>query len=153
MAHYPNNNEFLNGWIRSTVRNLLRYDADMGVITHVFGNQVIADIQERPNFPERTYGEAFYGDFHHPNAEFRPYTRQLMALLPFHFLLEHLSDAGSYRSWVDLRDFVTRPEFTPEVLNHLMMLAETPREGLSLDEILRLPSRETVAELYRLVNP
>ena len=32
--------------------------------------------------PERTYGEAFYGDFHHPNPEFVPYTTQLMQQLP-----------------------------------------------------------------------
>jgi hypothetical protein len=152
MANFPINNEFLNSWIRSTVRNLLEYGADEAVISHVFGNDVIPAVQALGNFPERTYGEAFYGDFHHPNEEFRHYTRQLMALLPFPFLLDHLSSAGSYRSWMDLRDVVTRPEFTPEVLNHLTVLAETPREGLPFDQILRLPSRETVAELRRLVG-
>ncbi len=151
MSHYPTDNEFLNSWIRSTVRGL-KYDANMGIIVHVFGNQVIDAINKNPNYPERTYGEAFYGDFHHPREEFRPYTRQLMTLLPFHFLVDHVNDAGSYRSWMDLRDLVTMPEFTPDVLNHLKMLAETPREGLSLDEILRLPSKESVAELHRLVG-
>jgi hypothetical protein len=150
MAHYPTNG-FVDSWIRSTVRNLLEYGADEAVICHVFGNQVIPAVQANPNMPERVYGEAFYGDFHHPLEEFRPYTQQLMNLLPFQFLLEHLSSSGSYRSWMDLRDFVRRHEFTPEVLNHLTAMAEVPRDGLSLNEILRLPSREAVAELHRLI--
>jgi hypothetical protein len=146
MSHYPTKNEFLDTWIRSTVRSLLEKSADQAILCHVFGNEAIPAAQT--TFLERTYAEAFYGDFHHPRAEFQPWTEQLMYHLPFNFLLEHLNSAGSYHSWMDLRYLVRRPEFTPELLKEL-----ATQSAERMDENLHLPSPAIVAELYRLTFP
>jgi hypothetical protein len=151
-ALFPTRNEFLDGWTRSTVRSLLSYGADEAVISEVFGNQVVPYIRQFPHGVERTYAEAFYGDFHHPNREFAVYTTPLMHRLPFDFLMNHLTSAGSYRSWMDLREVVRRPEFTLEVLEHLQTLSEMPQDNLSLEDRLRIPSPAIVQELRRLVG-
>ncbi len=150
MAHFPTNT-LLDTWIASTVRSLLRYNADQAVIGRIFGNQVIPHVlQQGLNYPERTYAEAFYGDFHHPSPEFVPYTTQLMQQLPLDFLLRHLNGDGSYRSWMDLRALARRPDLTHDILHDLDILANQPTDGMPLEQALEHPGRAAVDELLRL---
>jgi hypothetical protein len=149
MAHFPTHTPS-DDWILSTVRNLLNEGVDPAILGDIFGNQVLPHIQNNPNFLERTYGETFYGDFHHPKQEFVPYTTQLMQRLDMNTLLRNLNRAGSYRSWMDLRALMQRPEITDEVLNELDMLANLPIDHMSIEQAVEHPERAIVDEMLRL---
>jgi hypothetical protein len=115
---YPTNNSYLDGWIRSVVRSL-RDHVDTHLLVQVFGPQIQDILQDGI---ERVYGEAFYGDFHHPEHILIPYTTPLMHLLPFELLLQNVNAAGSCRSWMDLRQLVKHPEFSRETVHILYQM-------------------------------
>ena len=130
-------NDFLANWIRSTIRDLLANNADEQLIRDIFGEGVITHVRN-PSTMERVYAEAFYGDYHHPLDEFQTFIQRLMTELPFEILCNNIQNAGSYRSWMDLRLFVSRPEFNNTVLTDLEQ------------RYTELYYRSTIQELRRL---
>lgn len=153
MSFYPTNDTYLDAWIRNTCRSLK--SAPLDILQSVFGPR-IAEI-EMDNYSERTYAEAFYGDFHHPDSQFAPYITQLMNRLPLAYLLQFIGNAGSYRSWMDLRQLVRHSEFTPTTLEYLQeMSQQTVSPSIPLKEYIVLvdaiPTTQIMNELHNLIN-
>jgi hypothetical protein len=153
MSFYPTNDTYVDTWIRNTCRILK--SAPLTILQSVFGPR-IAEI-DMYDYNERTYAEAFYGDFHHPESEFAPYITQLMNRLPLAYLLQFIGNAGSYRSWMDLRQLVRHPEFSSSTMAYLEeMSQQTVPPNTPLHDLIVLtdaiPTKQIMDELHNLLN-
>lgn len=155
IPYFPTNDGWIDNWILTTIQYLLSNGIESSVLASIFGDRALSDLAEKAESLDHSADP--YGPFEYPAEEIRPYTSRLTRELTFTFLLKHINNAGSRSSWLDLREFVERPELTKDVILHLRELAEHRYDNItemSEDEvykqIMTYPSVDVIVEIQWL---